>query len=380
MTFEEQIANLNEFFFFKEFTFSSMTFRPSAGNVLELADNVINIDDLLLVYQLKERHAPDDTTPDAEVKWFDNKVLKRGKNQIRDTLTYLDEYSPIQIENHRGLAFEINRDQISHIDKLIVYHPDPKLPAKCANIKFYQSSVAGNIHIIQTVDYLGICKTLVTPVEVHDYLSFREDLWGNHSVKVENCPEQAIVGQYLSGELDAEPDTRYIEYLFALKQNRIEWNIAGIIRHFPESVITDNKPNDYYKIIVEIAKLKRSELKAFKERFVLSVDQANKNEFVLPFRMTIPRTGCGFVFIPIDDRLKETMQTGLMNLTDAHKYDQKLDKCIGVTFLKEGEHFLINWCYLERPWTPDLDFEKKLKSNYPFRKVEVHEVSPYSFQ
>lgn len=380
MTFQEQIANLNELFFFKEFTFSVTTFRPSASNELELADNVVNIDDLILIYQLKERHAPDDTKPDAEANWFYNKVLKKGKSQIRDTLKYLDEFSPIKIKNHRGLTFEINRDQISYLDKLIVYKPYSKLPVKCAKIKFYQSYVAGNIHIIPAVDYLEICKTLVTPTEVHDYFSFRENLWVNHGEKVENCPELAIVGQYLSGELDAEPDTHYIEYLSSLKQNRVEWNMAGIIKHFPESIVTDNKPTDYYKIILELAKLKRTELKAFKERFVLSVDQAAKNEFVLPFRITVPRTGCGFVFIPIDDSFKESMQTGLKNLTEAHKYDQQLDKCIGVTFLKEGENFLINWCYLERPWIPDSDFEKKLKSNYPFREVKVHEIQPYSFQ
>ena len=72
MGFEEDIAGLNEFFFFREFTFSKNTFRPKPHAEVEFADNVIWLDDLAILYQLKERNAPTTTTPEKEKKWLDH--------------------------------------------------------------------------------------------------------------------------------------------------------------------------------------------------------------------------------------------------------------------------------------------------------------------
>jgi hypothetical protein len=59
-------------------------------------------------------------------------------------------------------------------------------------------------------------------------------------------------------------------------------------------------------------------------------------------------------------------------MTLAHKYDQQLSKCIGISFFKEGEYFLIDWCFLESPWTRNLEFEKILRKNLPFRDVKEY--------
>ena len=71
MTFEGDIASLNEHFFFKEFTYSTNTFRPSPSTELELADNVVWLDDMLIIIQLKERERISKTSPDREAKWFE---------------------------------------------------------------------------------------------------------------------------------------------------------------------------------------------------------------------------------------------------------------------------------------------------------------------
>ena len=73
MTFEGDIASLNEHFFFEEFTYSTNTFRPSASTELELADSIIWLDDMLVIFQLKERDKISKTSPEQEAKWFDKK-------------------------------------------------------------------------------------------------------------------------------------------------------------------------------------------------------------------------------------------------------------------------------------------------------------------
>jgi hypothetical protein len=47
---------------------------------------------------------------------------------------------------------------------------------------------------------------------------------------------------------------------------------------------------DYYKIIKEIAKLKRYELLEFKKRFSQIIEDVKSQTFSLPYRFTITRT------------------------------------------------------------------------------------------
>src|SRR5262245_6535222 len=107
MSFAEQLATLNEWHFFREFTYSKTTFRPSPTQELELADSLVWIGNLLLAYQVKERMLDGDTDPDQEARWFERKVLGRATRQVRDTLTYLESHEAIVVRNHRGHAFEL---------------------------------------------------------------------------------------------------------------------------------------------------------------------------------------------------------------------------------------------------------------------------------
>ena len=107
MAFEEDIAKLNEHFFFKEFTYSRNTFRPSPSMELELADSLIWLDRLAIVFQLKERGIRGPTTPDDEERWFDKKVVSLASRQIRDSIAYLHLHDNISLENHRGHRFQL---------------------------------------------------------------------------------------------------------------------------------------------------------------------------------------------------------------------------------------------------------------------------------
>lgn len=116
MSFEEDIARFNEFYFFREFTFSENTFRKTPTEEVELADNVVWLAAPLTDRQLKERQAPSYTTPEKEQQWFKRKIIEKAKNQIRDTLNYLRNHDNIQIQNHRGHTFNI---KVSLLDLFI---------------------------------------------------------------------------------------------------------------------------------------------------------------------------------------------------------------------------------------------------------------------
>lgn len=382
MNFEETLADINEWHFFQEFVYSKNTFRPTPDGELELADSLLWLGDLLIAFQLKERGASETKTEETERNWFEKKVLTQATRQIRDTLKYLESHQPIELTNHRGHKHLLDLKSISQFHKLVMYLPSDKIPQDCLNTKFHISQTAGLIHIVPAHDYLGIVRTLLTPAEVADYFTFRGELierWGDSVIEV---PEPALVGQYLNGDSTIPPSLEHLEYLRALEQRAEEWDLSGIISKFTERVTTDNEPTDYYPIVTELAALKRSELREFKTRFQLSVEKSRADEFTRPYRTAVPRTDCGFVFIPLTKELFPHRRSALQNFTLAHKYEQRLTKCIGVAIGNHEDNgwFHAEWCYVNAPWEQDDHMDSLLAENNPFRPVKVAEMSRYNFK
>jgi len=249
-------------------------------------------------------------------------------------------------------------------------------------LKHHRSKTAGIIiHLLTAEDYRGLIRTLLTPAEFADYLGFREMLIGKWEAELAILPEQALVGQYLSGNLDHQPSLLYAKYLEAIEHKAEEWDMSGVIGRFADRITSESAATDYYPIVREIALLKRSELREVKTRIRLSMENAKADKFSKPYRIALPRTGCGFVFIPLTRDVIPNRQRGLQNLTLAHKYDQRLSKCVGVSFAFEGDGwFSDEWCYFEFPWEENRTMEKVLRHNNPFRDVKLAELQPYHFK
>jgi len=380
MSFEEELAALNEDYFFREFTFSKATFRPAPREEVELADNIIWIDETLIAFQVKERAVANETSPEDESRWFSRKVVTLGTKQIRDTLAYLRENKGIELENHRGHTFILESEKVDTIHKLVCYLPNPKLPDDCRMQKYYRSSTAGVIHLIPANDYLGIVRTLLTPSELSEYLEFREELIDRWNEEVNSVPEPAIMGQYLIGDVESRPSIEFVQNLAELEHRADEWDMSGVVSQFPDRVTTENEPTDYYSIVKEIAKLKRNELREFKKRFQLSMEKSRANEYVQPYRMASPQTGCGFVFVPLEAEFIPHRRQGLQNMTLACKYDLRLEKCLGVSFAPEPDGwYSVEWCYMDFPWECDQELDERLNENNPFRQVRTKELGRYDF-
>ena len=380
MNFESEIAQLNEYFFFREFTYSKSIFRPSPNEEAELADSILWLDDVVVAFQLKERNYVDATTAEAESRWFERKVLKLGTRQIRDTLTYLRSHEEIEIENHRSHKFHLRPSKITTIHKVVCYLANNNLPDECGAKRFHRSQTAGIIHLIPAKDYRGIVRTLLTPTELFEYLDFREELIEKWNSTVNVVPEPALVGQYLYGDANTSPSIDFLQHLTDLEPRIDEWDMSGVIKQFADRITTNNELTDYYNIVTEIAKLKRNGLREFKKRFQLSMQKCRSNEFAQPYRFASLQTNCGFIFIPLEREFFDQRRQGLQNLTYACKYDLKLPKCIGISFVSEGRgYFSVEWCYIECPWQFDKEIEKQLKESNPFRDVSINELERYNF-
>jgi hypothetical protein len=68
-----------------------------------------------------------------------------------------------------------------------------------------------------------------------------------------------------------------------------------------------------------------------------------------------------------------------MNFTALNKYDQKLDKCIGLTVIAEdnGTWCDVQWCPMEFPWKENSKLQAALQEHYPFRPVTERKIERY---
>lgn len=381
MNLEDGINNLNEHFFFKEFTYSKNTFKRPDGQEVEVADSIVYLDEVSFIFQLKERNNPFNSTAEKERKWFNKKVLKLATKQIRDTVSYISDYDDVELSNNRGHSIDLSLDKIKDPHKIVIHKSPELLPEDCKNTKFHVSETAGIIHILQAHDYLGVVHYLLTPSEVSEYFSFRATLIEKYNSDLSSIPEPALLGQYLSGDDKSPPSSDFIQYLSQLDKEVESWDMTGIIKLFPERMVGEEGPTDYYFIVKEIAKLMRNELAAFKQRFMLSWNAARDDKSVLPYRFLVPRSGCSFLFLPLLQKEKDDRRNALINLTSANKYDLKAAKAIGVSFVaSEGGWQDVEWCFIEFPWVQDEEIDELLRSNFPFREVKEKRIDRYKFE
>jgi hypothetical protein len=374
---ESYISYLNSVFFFKEFTFGKNKFKvENTKEELELADNVVWLDKILFITQIKERNSTEEQNLD---NWFKNKVINKAVKQIKNTITYLNTYSEINIENEKGHTLNIQEARKIKPVKLIIYAPKNFISKEIRFQKFYKSQSVGHIQLFHIEDYLLVCKYLVTPIEIYEYMIFRKSLFLKFPRELNQVQEQYVLGHFIETTSTDHLNPRYINNLSKLVQDNNEFDISFIINNFKERIFIEKDKTDYYEIIKELAKLDRADLRGFKDRFIKAIEIAKKQEFTIPYRMTSVKTNCGFVFIPIEFKHKAKFQNALKNYTEAHKYDQKLDKTVGMIVFHNPDtgYFDINWSLMRFEWSYDSVFEKFLKENYPFRAVKTAQTFRY---
>ena len=384
MTLEDYIANLNRLAFWREFTFARNRFSPPSGSELELADNLVWFGRRAYILQLKQRDEPTDN-PAAERSWFQKKVLKKATSQIRDSLRFLDENHHIGITNERGHRFDIQRDALTQITKVVVYLPGPALPEDCWQTRYHVSQTVGFIHIVAANDYLGILETLRVPEDIARYFAYREEVTPSLKASGIEFGEDDIMGAFLSEEQVPTPQSH--EKLSYLLQDLDAFDLSSLLGNLHDHINRADKPYDYYQILQEFAQVPRSVWREVKLRFMKSLDVARDGQFILPFRLTYLETNCTFMIAPLDPDLPATgpegekvRVTGLQNFTSAAMYLAKSSKGIGIVISRDGEYFQIDWCLIDMPWEPDPEMERRLSENNPFRAVSEKSMDSFLFK
>ena len=379
---EKLLTEINRTVFFSEFTYGQTQLNPGDGNTKELADNVIWLDNLLFVYQVKGREPDAVTDQQNEERWFNSKVANKAKKQIKDTVNYFKSYGSLPILNERGQQIDVAAAREEKIVKIVIYDPNSSLLENKRRTLFLESSSVGRIHLFHIADYQLVCECLVTPAELASYLEFREEIYLIHQEVLWAYSENYLLGHFLT-----DPNSRQINPSFEGNVEKLKSEphlpmVTHLINNFKDKLVMyqGNFETDYHNIIKEIAKLNRHELHAFIERYSICLQLAQKNEKVLPNRFASGRTNCGFVFVSLAVEQAQYWENALLNWTEGFKYKHKLPRCIGVVMFKLGEYYEIRWAYTSGEWEFDAGLDKFVKEEkefYPGAKFQ--EIPKYSF-
>ncbi len=371
---EELVAEFNRDIFLREFSFANTRFTAGGQTEIELADHIVWIDDLLMIFQIKERG--NGTNDDA---WFKHEVLNRGTRQVRDTLRFLRETPNLVLTNQRGHTISIGSWSQLHVVKIVLYFSRATL----GNARSHHvSSTAGFIHIISGGSYLDICRTLTTPSEIHRYLQYREAL--ALAGQLRGVSERAALGQWLLGEFTAEPHERYASAVESLvppqSMSRFVSIAAGMGEHLYTPLTTEPPSPSYYHVLAELAKLDRNEVGMFLARFDRARQASRANEFAAPWRF-VAESGCGFLFLPVVNQLFDGRVAALEKFTLACKYDLKLRRQVGLAIAVRGEELVVDWYRMDGDWEYDSVLEKEIQSAPAlFRAIHEEQVLLYRFQ
>lgn len=380
---------INRIIFWREFTFNQNKFQLPKGSNVELADNVVWLDDTLFLFQIKQRDLSIKNILGNNENWFKDVVLKKGSKQIKDTLSFLEIYGDKQITNLCGLPFRIDNIKGSNLHKIILYGINPMLSDNFKNQKYKLNKDGIFIHLFCFQDYLTVCKTLITPAEMNIYLIFRKNVLVNFPEKSFEVSEKALIGQFLSDEHITKPSENYISFFDNFYNDTEDFDFSHIFDNFKDQhvkIYGEDNEREYYKIMIQFAKLRRAELKNLMPKLNRIVEEAkNGSKQVIENLMALD-TDCAFFMgsLPqFDNNKKQIANNALNNLTSLVKYHFKAEKCIGVFALgdKSNKSISLLWCYIDEPWRYDLDMEKIVNEKYPFKsQMEYSNVKSYRFK
>jgi hypothetical protein len=361
--------------FLRAFSFPTIQLTRRPEDKGELADEVVLIDDVGFIFQLREREQKVASKAADLEKWVANTVVRQGVKQVQTTRDLLRSYVGLSLVNHFGHRLAVTPKYLHDIVCMIIYRvPSTVGPFRAA--RFKRERNGGIVHILRDRDYFEICEHFVTPAELIDYLSFRRDILVNWDPIVTAVSEAAMIGQYLLEDYLAVPDPKF-ERAGRSHGGPTASEFSFVIDSLASEIAaqdSDDADTDYYKILTELALLGRYELRALKQQLRLALEAVRANRFELPFRIASRRTG--FLTVPVTREFRDRAMGALQSLSRASKHELDLPRQVGIGMWRDSEFVDIEWVFLEGTNVLNRDLDARLASSYPFRRASERNLRP----
>lgn len=277
---EKLLSSFSEDFFYKELVYADLKFVPEGGTEIELADLIINLEDVILAIQLKERNEKDRTQDkNVEEKWL-KKKCKKAKEQIKDTILFINN-EKVSFVNARGKETKINSNaeivplvvfenvSISEYEHLLRSHTADGLSVNCMSID----------------DFQRMCQELVSPIEIIEYVKWRKAFY-EKSGAINLLITETKNGFFLSKPQKQE--TLVHQYLYeqygddVLAEDNFYYELfRQYVSVLYEHIEVVSEPDGCYEVVKFLAHLFRDEIRCFVERVEKALVIAKRKRFEL---------------------------------------------------------------------------------------------------
>ena len=274
---EQLLSAFSEDYFFKDLVIDDLCFTPEGASVVEVADLLINLGDTIIAIQLKARNDKDQTGDTlAENKWLQKKC-KIAKGQVKDTLQFISSGTLPTFRNKRGQLILLQAD--AEVIPLVVFENNqiedyPHLLRK-------HSASGMNINCMSFSDFCEMCRILVTPMEIVEYLEYRKAIYEEHGdvdimilngindemVLTKPQEKESLVHQFLAEKYGMKNSA---------KQNPSIQYFRNFLHLFPDRTVNSSIQGGSYDIMLFLAHFHRYEITEFWDLFEHTKSEAKQ--------------------------------------------------------------------------------------------------------
>lgn len=342
---EKILSAFAQMYFFKELVHNQLQFTEEGSTEKEVADLLLNLGDKIVAIQLKARNEADKTGEiEKEIKWLNHKC-KDAKKQVKDSIAYIQAGKLPSFSNERGQQIDI--DPESEILPLIIFMNED-IGDKYAHILRKHSADGMDINCLSFEDFQIVCRELMTPIEIVEYLKWRLEYYQNNGdVNISifmGDDDSVLFARPVSGEALVH---QFLTERYGIKDAKemepfvvpFQW----MLHNLPERVVAESVNNSSYPMILFFSHFGRDEIKAFEERISSSLDLAKKGESVIvgTLRHTLKKYVMFFVSAP--DRNPWPMEVlDAMALSKGADFDKLIQV---FTYWENDEEYRIDYVF-----------------------------------
>lgn len=173
MTNSEKLTSMiAEKFFLPQYIYTDV-YAKTGKQDNEFCDCLLEFDSVYIVIQIKER-SEKATTSDEE--WFEKKVIKRAKKQLRDTMAFFADTTNTIFSKAGNLTIDRSKTIIP-----VIVFLNPNLSSYKRLVR--SESLDQVINIFSYADFETMLQTVVLPYDIVFYLQYRQAFDGVDSDK-----------------------------------------------------------------------------------------------------------------------------------------------------------------------------------------------------
>ena len=274
---EQLLSAFSEDYFFKDLVIDDLCFTPEGASVMEVADLVINLGDIIIAIQLKSRNDEDQTdNSTVEIKWLQKKC-KIAKGQAKETLQFISSGTLPTFCNKRGQSVTLRPD--AEVIPLVVF--ENSQIGEYPHLLRKHSDTGMNINCMSFPDYCEMCRVLITPMEIIEYLEYRKAIYEEHGnidimisdgydgeiVLTKPMAKEALVHQFLTEKYGAKESA---------KQELPVQYFRSFLHQLPDHTVLSSTQVGSYEILRFLAHFHRDEINEFWNLFKQTQTEAQQ--------------------------------------------------------------------------------------------------------